>query len=283
MIVKAEEGKPIIVLLKTGEFTILTRKTTYVAFDPDHPDTDPNILKYSTLWGSIDNHFKTNNFTHRDAPYQTRDPTPSTFPRRNNTGNRKVIDQFFTPGGWTRWSNDPLVLIDHAIGNAKVVRRFTFKKLIVLIIDTAHIADGDIRPALQAPIRSAPNGFVKFKEALEKIDLLDLVGTKDKCTLFVPADGTLCDNGALSKEELISPLKNHFFFGRIVFTPLFPSARNATVQSGGQFEFSFENSTHYVSCGKAKTLVPRGGVIPQNGVIHACDRQAFEVRVKLGP
>ncbi|CAE6531264.1 unnamed protein product [Rhizoctonia solani] len=191
-IAKTEEGKPIVDLLKTGEFTILAPENC--AFDPDHPDIDPDIIKYSTLWGSIDKHFKTSDFTRRDAPYGTHEPAPSTFPRRNNTGNSKrtpsldgfqvqVIDQFFTPSSWKRWSNDPLIFIDRAVGNAKVLGRFTFQKIIVLIVDTVLTLPTAVSDLLCKPlISSAPNGFLKFKEALEKTGLLDLVDTKDKLT-----------------------------------------------------------------------------------------------------
>ncbi|KAG8757846.1 hypothetical protein FRC11_004235 [Ceratobasidium sp. 423] len=286
-IAKTDEGKPIVDLLKTGEFTILAPENC--AFDPKHLDIDPDIIKYSTLWGSIDKHFSTSDFTRRDAPYQTREPAPSTFPRRNNTGASKrtqsldkfqvqVIDQFFTPSSWKRWINDPLVLIDRAVGNAKVVGRFTFQKIIVLIVDTVLTLPTTVSDLLCKPLmKSAPNGFIKFKEALEKTGLLDLVETKDKLTASLSpqtclVDDTFCDDGTLSKDELASLLKNHFFFDPIVYTPLFSSVCKATAQSGKQLEFSFENSIHYVSCGKTRAMVLRGDVIPQNGVIHIIDR-----------
>ncbi|KAG8724389.1 hypothetical protein FRC09_019191 [Ceratobasidium sp. 395] len=45
-------GKPVIDLLKSGPLTLLAPENS--AFDPDHPDIDPDVLRYSTLWGSID-------------------------------------------------------------------------------------------------------------------------------------------------------------------------------------------------------------------------------------
>ncbi|KAG8728161.1 hypothetical protein FRC11_011672, partial [Ceratobasidium sp. 423] len=208
-ITKTDEGKPIVDLLKTGEFTILAPEDC--AFDPNHPDIDPDIIKYSTLWGSTDKHFNTSDFTRRDAPYQT-------------------------------------------LGDAKVVGRFTFQKIIVLIVDTVLTLPTMVSDLLCKPlIKSAPNGFIKFKEALEKTGLLDLVETKDKLTASLSSqislvDDTFCDDGTLSKDKLASLLKNHFFFGPIVYTPLFSSVCKATAQSGKQLEFSFENSIHYVRC-----------------------------------
>ncbi|KAG8679424.1 hypothetical protein FRC11_003748 [Ceratobasidium sp. 423] len=111
-------------------------------------------------------------------------------------------------------------------------------------------------------VKYAPNGFPKFKEALEKAGVLDLVDTKDKLTIFVPVDDD-CD---------YDNVKNHFFFGKIVFTPLFPSVGEATAQSGEKLKFWFENDVHFVSCGNTRAVVLRGDVIPQNGVMHVIDR-----------
>ncbi|CAE6416117.1 unnamed protein product [Rhizoctonia solani] len=273
--VESNEGQANIQLLKSGEdFTILAPKDG--AFDPKYPILDLDVLQYDQLWGSVDNRFKTSDHSRRDAPSQSHETAPSTFPRRSNTGNGKrtqdlsqyqvqVIDQFFSPAGWKRWFEDRIIFVDRPVGNAKVVDRFTFKNIIILIIDDVLTLPVKVSELLCKPlIKYAPDGFPKFKAALEKAGVLDLVDTKDKLTIFVPVDSD-CDYDGI--------IKNHFFFGKIVFGPLFPSVGSATAQSGKKLEFSFENDIHYVSCGKdTRAVVLRNDVIPQNGVMHIIDR-----------
>ncbi|KAG8704306.1 hypothetical protein FRC11_010032, partial [Ceratobasidium sp. 423] len=279
--VESKDGQANIELLKTGgEFTILAPDDC--TFDPKYSILDLDVLRYDQLWGSVDNHFRTSH-NRRDAPYQSREPAPSTFPRRENTGSQKrtldlskfqvqVIDQFFSPEGWKRWFGELTIFVDRPVGNAKVVRRFTFKNLIILILDTVLTLPVKVSELLCMPlVKYAPNGFQKAKKALEETGLLNLVDTKDKLTIFVPIDDSF-DLDHLSKDELSSVVKNHFFFGKIVFTPLFPSVGEATAQSGKKLKFWFENDVHFVSCGNTRAVVLRGDVIPQNGVMHIIDR-----------
>ncbi|KAJ1299457.1 hypothetical protein OPQ81_009121 [Rhizoctonia solani] len=278
---KTEEGKPVIEFLENNkELTLLAPENC--AFDQDHPYIDPDVLLYSTLWGSVDNRFQKGSHTRR-GPSDSRDIANSGFQRRSAPANRKrsapsdskyqVIDQFFTFDSWKRWVNDRLILVDRAVGNAKVVGRFTFRGIIVLIIDTVLTLPERVSELLSKPlIKLAPNGFVKFGEALKKANLLDLVDKRDEITIFAPIDDEFCDIDKFSKDELSSFVKNHFFFGKIVFSPLFPKIGQATAESGKKLEFFFENDIHYVSCGKSRAVVLRRDVIPANGVLHVIDR-----------
>ncbi|KAG8726942.1 hypothetical protein FRC11_014185 [Ceratobasidium sp. 423] len=267
---KTEEGQQVIDFLENnGELTLLAPDND--AFYHDHPDINADILLYNTLWGSIDKGFKITDHLRKRRHSQTRSIPHSGFKRKG--GNRRkrwesldeyqvqVIDQFSTDE-WKRWFSDTKIFIDRAVGDAKVVGRFTFKKIIILIIDTAHAAGKG----------SAPNGLTKFKEALSRAGLLDLVDTRDEITMFAPIDEEFCDIDEFSKDELSSFVENHFFFGKIIYSPMLTLTGNATAESGNLLEFCFENDIHYVSCGKTKAVILRRDVIPQTGVIHVIDR-----------
>jgi uncharacterized surface protein with fasciclin (FAS1) repeats len=280
---ESEAGQANFELLeKGGDFTVLAPQDC--AFDKKDGLLDLDTLRYDQLFGSIDNGFKTPVYTYyrRDAPNGSRSGSKNTFPRKSSTGGRKradeeksldkfqltIVDQFVAPEK-KRWNEKRTVLIDQPIGDGKVVDRFTFKNIIVLIIDAVLKLPKVVSDLLCLPlIRDAPNGFQEFKHALEKKGLLDLVDNKDKLTMFVPVD----DSYHYDKHDLASIVENHFFFGKIVITPLFTSVCKATAQSGKELEFSYENDIHYVSCGKTRAVILRGDVIPSNGVIHIIDR-----------
>ncbi|KAJ1299459.1 hypothetical protein OPQ81_009123 [Rhizoctonia solani] len=286
-IADTNEGKSIVNTLKNGgELTILAPEDD--AFDREYTSLDPNVIKYSTLWGSIDKNFQTADswFTRRGAS-KSHSTARSTFRRPGSGGGSKrdidkneldkfqvqVVDKFNNDELWKRWTNHPLILIDRAVGSAKVVNRFTFKKIIVLIIDTVLTLPARVSELLCKPlINDAPNGFTKAAEALNKTGLIDLVDTRDALTAFVPVDESLGDMHEHSDSELTSLLKNHFFFGTIVYTTLFPKICEATAESGKELKFTFENDINYVSCGKTKAIILRGDVISTNGVIHIIDR-----------
>ncbi|KAF8749848.1 hypothetical protein RHS01_09783 [Rhizoctonia solani] len=147
-----------------------------------------------------------------------------------------VIDQFSNndSDSWKRWSNDPLISLTAQSGVQSVLS-----------------LPGKVSDLLCKPlIKNAPEGFVKFGSALQKAGLLNSLDNRGaRLTLFAPIDDEFCDIDKFSKEELKSFLKNHFFFGKVVFSPLFPSIRKATAESGKQLEFSFENDINYVCCG----------------------------------
>jgi hypothetical protein len=77
-----------------------------------------------------------------------------------------------------------LILVGRTVGSAKVVGRFTFKKIIILIIDTLLTLPTGVSDILCKPlIESTPNGFPKFGGALQKTDLLDKVDNGRKITV----------------------------------------------------------------------------------------------------
>ncbi|CEL58771.1 hypothetical protein RSOLAG1IB_08817 [Rhizoctonia solani AG-1 IB] len=261
------EGREVIdALQNNGEVTVLAPENE--SFESDYASLDKEVLLYNTIWGNIDKGFENNGHKlSRRKSTQTRDvvktgqkrPPPNRRPsKRTNSQDYQVqvIDQLTNDEGWKRSSNgrDPLILIDRAVGSAKVIDRFSFRNIVPLI-------------------KSAPNGLVKFSAALKKAGLLDLVDDRGgRITLFAPVDDQFCDIDKFSKDELASFLKNHFFFGKIVFSPIFTSVRKATAESGKQLEFSYENDIHYVCCGKDKAVVLRSDVVSENGVLHVIDR-----------
>ncbi|KAH7337876.1 FAS1 domain-containing protein [Rhizoctonia solani] len=273
-------GKSIVDTLENNELTILATKDR--AFENKDTNIDPRVIQYNTLWGSIDKGFKTTIHTRRGADSQSRSVAESTF-KRSSAPNRKrqdqasnfqsqVVDKLAPKGSRKRW-NEETILIDRAVGTAKVVDRFSFKKLVILIIDTVLTLPEKVSELLCKPlIKSAPNGLTKFGEALKKVGLADMVDTKDAITIFAPVDESLDKIDELSNDDLASFLKNHFFFGQIVYSPLFLKVCKATAQSGKELELSYENSIHYVSCGKSRAIVLRSDVIPSNGVLHVIDK-----------
>ncbi|KAG8724158.1 hypothetical protein FRC09_000052 [Ceratobasidium sp. 395] len=284
-IAETEAGKPVIDLLKSGSLTLLAPDNS--AFDPDHPDIDPDVLRYSTLWGSIDDNFKTTNssITRRGANVQSHSSAPSGFPRRGASGGSKrssglldqyqvqIIDQFFSTGSRKRWLNDRVVLVDRTVGSAKVVGRFTFKKIIILVIDTVLTLPAKISDILSKPlIDSTPSGFAKFGGGLQQTGLLDEVEDRDKITVFVPIDDAFTGVDELSSDDLTRILKNHFSFGTIVYSPLFPSISKVVAESGKELKLTFVNDVQYISCGQEKARVLRADVITPNGVLHVVDK-----------
>ncbi|KAG8776981.1 hypothetical protein FRC12_000602 [Ceratobasidium sp. 428] len=304
-IAETEAGKPVIDLLKSGSLTLLAPDNN--AFDPDHPDIDPDVLQYSTLWGSIDDNFKTTNssITRRGANVQSHSSAPSGFPRRGASGGSKrssgsldqyqvqIIDQFFSTGSRKRWLNDRVILVDRTVGSVKVVGRFTFKKIIILVIDTVLTLPEKISDILSKPlIDSTPNGFAKFGGGLQQTGLLDEVDDHDKITVcllslaqwsvlincmrtsqvFVPINDAFTSVDGLSSDDLTRILKNHFSFGTIVYSPLFTSISKVVAESGKGLKLTFVNDAQYVSCGQDKARVLRADVTTPNGVLHVIDK-----------
>ncbi|KAG8683434.1 hypothetical protein FRC11_013573, partial [Ceratobasidium sp. 423] len=234
---KTEEGQQVIDFLENnGELTLLAPEDS--AFDPEYPDIDPDVLLYSTLWGSIDKGFTITDHLRKRRHSQTRSIPRSGFKRKGSKRRKRwesldeyqvqVIDQFSTDE-WKRWFTDTKIFVDRAVGDAKVVGRFTFRKIIILIIDTVLTLPEKVSAILCKPlIKSAPNGLTKFKEALARAGLLDLVDTRDEITMFAPIDEEFCDIDKFSKDQLSSFVENHFFFGKIVYSPLFEFTGNAT-------------------------------------------------------
>ncbi|CCO32647.1 hypothetical protein BN14_06710 [Rhizoctonia solani AG-1 IB] len=172
-VAKTNEGKEVIDALKNnGKVTVLAPDNK--SFKPDHPSLSPDVLLYNTVWGSIDDDFEGNSRKlSRRKSTQTRDvvntaqqrPPPNRRQKRTDPQKYQVqvIDRFSSDESWKRWTNTPLILIDRAVGSAKVVNRFNFKNIIVLIIDKVLSLPAKISDLLCKPlIKSAPNGLVKF-------------------------------------------------------------------------------------------------------------------------
>ncbi|CAE6537560.1 unnamed protein product [Rhizoctonia solani] len=274
-------GKSIVDNINSGkEFTILAPKNK--AFDSDDKKLDPRQLEYNTLFGNIDNNFKPDDHHNKRDGQQSRSTAPSTMTRSGAPNNKRseykqspfqvqVIDRFRS--FWKRWEEFDLILVDRPVGDVKVVDRFNFKNLVILIIDEVLALPPKISELLCLPLlKTAPKGLLRFGEALKKAGLQDLVDNKDAITIFAPVDECLDDIDKMSKDDLAWFLKNHFFFGKIVYSPLFPKIREAKAESGKELKFSYENDIHYVCCGESKAVVLRADVIPSNGVLHIIDR-----------
>ncbi|CCO37519.1 hypothetical protein BN14_11675 [Rhizoctonia solani AG-1 IB] len=183
------EGREVIdALQNNGEVTVLAPENE--SFESDYASLDQEVLLYNTIWGNIDKGFENNGHKlSRRKSTQTRDvvktgqkrPPPNRRPsKRTNSQDYQVqvIDQLTNDEGWKRSSKgrDPLILIDRAVGSAKVIDRFSFRNIAVLVIDAVLSLPGRISDLLCKPlIKSAPNGLVKFNAALKKAGLLDLV------------------------------------------------------------------------------------------------------------
>ncbi|KDN33721.1 hypothetical protein RSAG8_13190, partial [Rhizoctonia solani AG-8 WAC10335] len=201
-------GKEIVDRIESGkEFTILAPEDC--AFDSDDKSLDPRQIEYSTLFGNIDKHFSTKDYHRRASHEQSRGTAESTM-TRSGASNGKRSESYLSPfqvqiidrfrSFWKRWENDDLILIDRPVGAAKVVDRFSFKNLVILIIDTVLTLPPRVSELLRMPIlKTAPKGLMRFGEALKKAGLQDLVDTKDAITIFAPVDECLDDIDKLSK------------------------------------------------------------------------------------
>jgi uncharacterized surface protein with fasciclin (FAS1) repeats len=92
--------------------------------------------------------------------------------------------------------------------------------------------------------------------------------------IFAPTDDAFndVDIDGLSNDELSSVLRNHFFFGLIAYSPLFPSTPTATADSGEKLKLEFKDGVNYVSCGQSQAIVLRSDVTSGNGVLHVIDK-----------
>jgi hypothetical protein len=104
---------------------------------------------------------------------------------------KQVVDKF-SSASRKRGSDEDLILIDRPVGSAKVVGRFPFKKIIILVIDTVLTLPTGVSDILCKPlIESTPNGFIKFGGALQKTDLLDKVDNGRKITVSLSSQTQL--------------------------------------------------------------------------------------------
>ncbi|KAG9074404.1 hypothetical protein FRC06_010720 [Ceratobasidium sp. 370] len=272
-------GDYLVGLLKSQTVTVLIPKND--AYDPTNPSigSDPlSVLSYTTIFGSPEDGFKiTNSSLTRKGASQSRSSASSglEWPSRKrwngllDNNQVQIVDQFPST---SRKRNNPLILIDRPVGSATVVSRSSFKNIIILVVDTLFTLPTKVSDLLSKPlISSTPNGFVKFGGGLQKAGLLDTVDNGFKSTVFAPTDEAF-DEAGLSGDEISSSLlKNHYFFGTIVYSTLFPYIPKATAESGKELDFTYEDGVHYVQCGSSKAIILRSDVTSKWGVVHVID------------
>ncbi|KAG9075021.1 hypothetical protein FRC06_010321, partial [Ceratobasidium sp. 370] len=241
-----------------------------------------------TVFGSPEDDFKITNSSlgklgslSRRGAKQSRSAAPSGLKWPKNTHKRwsglldnnqaQIVDQF-SSATKKRWNESPLILIDRPVGSATVVSRSKFKNIIILVIDTVLTLPKKVSDLLCKPlISSAPYGFTKFGGGLQKAGLLDEVDNGYKSTVFAPTDEAFYDAN-LSDDDCTSVLKNHYFFGKVVYSTLFPQIPKATAASGKELELSYEDGVHYVKCGSTKAIILRSDVTSKLGVLHVIDK-----------
>ncbi|CAE6405356.1 unnamed protein product [Rhizoctonia solani] len=272
---RTNEGKQIIKQLESGEFTVLAPENK--AFGSYHTTIEPDVIRYSTLFGKFDNGCDTGSHSRRAATFQSRSTSPSTF-RRSSAPSRKraepfedyqvqIVDRYYDSS-----TNEHSVVIDRPVGNAKIGDKFCYKNLVILTTDTILTTPPLVSELLSQPLtESAPNGFSKFLDALQRTQLADTMDNKDRLTSFVPLDESLNGWDEYSNEELKLMVENHIFFGQVLFSNRFTSAGEVTAQSGERLKLSVEDGTSYVSCGTSKVKMLRTDVTSSNGVVHVTD------------
>ncbi|QRV81745.1 Fasciclin domain-containing protein [Ceratobasidium sp. AG-Ba] len=270
-------------VLKTQSVTLLVPENE--AFDSSNPsigDNPLNILAYSVIFGDIDTGFKRPNssFSRRD-PNENHIQGTSNYesPKRPEkkrwaSSNRNQVVYFnqFVSGQRKRW--DPVIYVDRPVDSAKVVQRFKFKNVFVLVVNRLLTLPTTVSDVLcKALIPSTPNGFVKFGGGLQRVGLLDTVDNARGITIFAPVDSAFDSVGDVSDDELASILKNHFYFGNpIGYSALFPTLSPATAESGKALEFAFEDGVSTVRCGNSKAQILRSDVTTDNGILHVIDK-----------
>ncbi|KAG8709705.1 hypothetical protein FRC08_018146 [Ceratobasidium sp. 394] len=257
------------------------------AFDSDHPsigDDPVSVFSYSTVYGTPEDGFKiTNTSLTRKGASQSRSSASSglKWPGRSSrkrwnglldNNQVQIIDQFSSTSK-KRWDNKgPTIIIDRPQDSATVVSRSSYKNIVILVIKVILALPPKVSDLLCKPlVSSAPNGFTEFGGALQRAGLLDYVDNGFKSTVFVPTDQAFYDAN-LSGDEITSILKNHFFFGKVVYSTLFTSISEATAESGKELYFSYEDGVHYVSCGSDKAIILRSDVTSKWGVMHIIDK-----------
>ncbi|KAF8738439.1 sepiapterin reductase, partial [Rhizoctonia solani] len=280
---KTDKGKSIVDVLKNGgDLTVLAPINS--AFDPKNPCIEPDEIKYNTLWGNINNNFRSTGSSLTRRAAESRSNVPNTFPRQGATSATKrqsnldnfqvtTVDQSYDLSRKKR-NNGRTILIGRPVGNSRVVGEFSYKQIIVLPIDEMTDLPGPSSNLLSQPlIKTAPNGFSKFSNGLKKTGLDDVWNTRSRLTGFVPVDEDF-NIDKLSKDGLYCLLESHMIFDKIIYSTLFTTTPEARAKSGKLLHFSYENDVSYVSCGdsKHKSIVLRGDVITSNGVFHIINK-----------
>ncbi|KAG9084706.1 hypothetical protein FRC06_003936 [Ceratobasidium sp. 370] len=279
-------GGYLVDLLKSQIVTVLIPKND--AADPDHYSSDDplDLLSYSIVFGSPEDDFKITNSSLESLGSHTRRGAKQSRSGASSglkwpSGSRKrwnglldnnqvqIIDQFASTSK-KRWNDDPLIIIDRPVHSATVVSRSTFKNIVILVIDTFLTLPRMVSDLLCKPLVSGAS-FTKFGGALQKAGLLDTVDYGFKSTVFAPTDEAFYD-ADLSDDDIASVLKNHFFFGKVVYSPLFPQIPKATAASGKELDLIYQDGVHYVQCGSTKAVILRSDVTSKWGVVHVIDK-----------
>ncbi|KAG9094509.1 hypothetical protein FS749_012329 [Ceratobasidium sp. UAMH 11750] len=255
------------------------------AYDPDHPSVgdDPvGVWSYSTVFGTPEDGFKvTNTSLTRKGAAQSRSSASSglQWPARSSrkragglldNNQVQIIDQI-SSSSKKRWNDGPLYIVDRPVGSALVLKRASYKNVVIMVIDRLLTKPTTVSDLLCKPlVSSAPYGFTKFGGGLQKAGLLDYVDQGFKSTVFVPTDQAFYDSDCSNDD--VSTLKNHFFFGKIVYSTIFPYVSQATAESGKELYFSYEDGIHYVQCGSTKAIILRSDVTSKWGVTHVIDK-----------
>ncbi|KAG8700941.1 hypothetical protein FRC12_008833 [Ceratobasidium sp. 428] len=282
--VNKNENDDLVQVLKKEKVTLLVPDND--AFDRSNPSLGKNpgnILAYSTIYGDLDSGFKTpNSSISRRDPNENHVQGKSNYQSPKKKGQKRWTSQFdqnqvvyfnqFVTGQRKRW--DPVTYVDRPVNSAKVVKKFSVKNVIVLVVDTLLTLPGTVSDLLCKPlIPSTPDGFVKFGGALQKAGLLDTIDNGNRITIFAPTDDAFKSAGDISDDDLASILKNHFFFGGpIVYSALFPTTPEVTAASGKKVKLSFENGIPTVKCGKDQAQVLRSDQTTDNGILHVVDK-----------
>ncbi|KAG8794275.1 hypothetical protein FRC12_025094 [Ceratobasidium sp. 428] len=242
-----------------------------------------NFLAYSLIFGTVEDGFTAPGSLSRRTPNQNHLGGSSGFSspglggsggrRWNNLDDKQIqfIDQSAI-GMRKRW--DPVLKVQRAEGVANVKEKLVFKNIHILVIDKFLTLPAKVSENLcKSLLSSAPNGFVKLGQLLQKADLMDRVDTGKRITIFTPIDSAFdgIDIDKYSSDDLVSLLKNHFFFGKVLYSAFFPKTPKAEAESGKELCFTYENGVAYVQCGKSKAQVLRSDVVSGNGVMHVID------------
>ncbi|KAG8713781.1 hypothetical protein FRC08_012817 [Ceratobasidium sp. 394] len=278
---ESEEGGYLAGVLQSQTVTVLIPENS--AYDSKYSNYDDplDLLSYSTVYGSPEDDFKINNgsYTRRGAR-QSRSSASSglRWPRRTkraygllDNNQVQIIDQF-SSSGKKRWNDGPSIIIDRPVDSARVVARSSYKNVIICIIDKVLTLPEKVSDLLWKPlVSSAPYGFAKFGGGLQKAGLLDYVDNGFKSTVFVPTDQAFYDSDC-DDDHTPGVLKNHFFFGEVVYSTIFRNVPKVTAESGKELRLSYEDGVHYVRCGQSKAIILRSDVTSKFGVLHVIDK-----------
>ncbi|QRV96193.1 Fasciclin domain-containing protein [Ceratobasidium sp. AG-Ba] len=276
------ESKPLLDIIKAGPVTLFVPKNE--AFGSDHPSIDGDIFFFNTVYGNIDNGFKTpGSSLSPPIPNQNRLLGKSAFKSAGLAGSSgkpttgysdNQIQQVtrFVAGNLKRWP--PIFTVDRSVGVANVEKQFSFKSVVVLVIDGVLSLPTTVSDLLCKPlVVAAPNGFAKFLGSLQKVGLLEAVDGGKRLTVFAPTNEAFIgvDTDNISDDDLKKILKNHWVLGTVAYSAEWPLLSKVTTESGNELRLTSENGVKTVTCGSSTANVLRSDVASSNGAIHILD------------